>query len=299
MREKLGMERAALDPYGLRQELRDLLRGSAGGLMFGTPVLYTMEVWFHGVQFQSWQLFMLLVFILVINISFCHFAGLRSHHKKRNLLLAMDDGITSLAIGIILAAGILLLIGRLDFSGEDWQGSIGQILIEACVMSVGITFTNYKFQSSSLKRTDLDQVSLSLSSSERQLKADLNDIVATVAGAVVFATNIAPTEEITLIASSLSSVQLGALLGAEILCCYLILYASGIDDQTIYEADSLFQKPWAETTMCVAFSLMVSGALLFLVGDSGALSSPHVFISTLITLGMPAVIGGAAGRLII
>lgn len=33
------------DPYGWRQESRNLLRAVAGGSLFGMPLLYTMEMW--------------------------------------------------------------------------------------------------------------------------------------------------------------------------------------------------------------------------------------------------------------
>lgn len=292
------------DPYGFKEEGRDLLRGLAGGILFGMPILYTMEVWHHGMSYDSSHLLGTLVLTFFLNVIFSFFAGVRKKYSSESLIGSLEDGLTSLGIGFLLSIVILWLIGRLH-PLEDLKATVGKVLLEACIISVGVTFTNFKFKSSSNARNgenkspNRDESFRQMSSEEKQLKVDLDDLVVTFAGAFVFAFNVAPTEEIVLIASSMNSMSILILLGAELFFCYLLLYAAGFKEHEVYEKDSIFQSSFAETMMTVASALLVSSALLALIGESSASSNSLTFISCVVTLGLPATVGGAAGRLII
>lgn len=63
--------------------------------------------------------------------------------------------------------------------------------------------------------------------------------------------------------------------------------------------DSVFQHPLAETTMTCAISLMVSFGLLALLGQREVMSYPSTAIAAVLALGLPAIVGGVAGRLIV
>jgi putative integral membrane protein (TIGR02587 family) len=130
-----------------------------------------------------------------------------------------------------------------------------------------------------------------------QLRADLRDVGATVAGSVVFAINIAPTEEIVMIASRISPLHLLAMLGFGLLLCYIILFASGFEEQEVF-VPGIFQKPWAEVLNACALSLLVSATLLLLLGQSSATDSVPNLIASTVVLGLPAIVGGAAGRIV-
>jgi uncharacterized membrane protein len=80
---------------------------------------------------------------------------------------------------------------------------------------------------------------------------------------------------------------------------YVILYAAGFKDHKVYEQDSLFQAPVVETVMTTAAALFVAALLLVLFGAPGATASPALFIASVVTLGFPAAVGAAAGRLIV
>jgi hypothetical protein len=47
-REQPPPSDALLAPAGWRQEGRDLMAAVAGGAIVGMPLLYTMEMWYHG-----------------------------------------------------------------------------------------------------------------------------------------------------------------------------------------------------------------------------------------------------------
>ncbi|MBW3623538.1 MAG: TIGR02587 family membrane protein [Armatimonadetes bacterium] len=300
------------DPHGWKREGRDLLQGLAAGVIFGMPLLYTMEMWWHGITLSPAHLLILLGVILAVNFVFSLFSGFR---EEFSFFGALSEAITSVGIGILVSILVLWLIGQ--FSAQQTLiESVGKVLIEAVAVSIGVSFANSQVAGKS--RTgeegqgggtgqgkgksdgpqERQEDKKELSPERRQLKADLEDIGATLAGSMLLAFSVAPTEEIILIAVRLTPWGLFTLLIAELIFCYIILFASGFQKREVYMKDSVFQKPWAETCVASALSLTVAGGLYWLIGFQGQSASLPAFISATVSLGLPAVVGGAAGRLI-
>jgi putative integral membrane protein (TIGR02587 family) len=284
------------DRYGWKQEYHDLMRAIAGGSIVGLPLLYTMEMWWHGETLSSWHLLALLGSILVLNFLFDLVSGFREEYSVSS---AISEAISSVGIGIVFSAVVLWLIGELDVATGpvEWAG---KILAEALIVSLGISFANSQFRKGSRTGDDDtdEQDEQKIDDPERaQLRADLRDVGATVAGSVVFAINIAPTEEIVMIATRISPLQLLAMLGFGLLLCYIILFASGFEEQEVF-VPGVFQKPWAEVLNACALSLLVSATLLLLLGQGSATDSIPNLIASTVVLGLPAIVGGAAGRIV-
>jgi len=296
------------DPYGWRKERRDLLAGVAGGALVGMPLLYTMEMWFGASTMSPWHQLVVLIATLTINFAFCVVSGFR---PDKGLWESAMEATTAVGIGVVFAFVVLVLIGEIE-PGFSFDEIIGKLLIEAAAVSLGVSFADKHLRGKS--RTGEDDTgaggggdSSAASPAAKpeqandpdalQIREDLRDITATLIGSVLFTLNIAPTEEIIFIAARLNAWQLLALLGATIVLCYVILYASGFEDQPVH-VKGLAQSGWAETTMAVGTSLLVAAALLWLIGRPEATSSAAALVSSTVTLGLPAVVGGAAGRLV-
>lgn len=316
---------AEADPHGWRREGRDLLQAVAGGAIVGMPLLYTMEMWQHGMTMSEWHLLGLLGAILALNFVFCLLSGFR---EENSLLVAAMESVTAVGIAIVFSTAILCLIGEIEFTIGAAE-IIGKILLEAAPVSVGVSFAQAQMQGRSrtgddeekkrdrpesrdaqrpataegdgdpvTKRTDQEWATEETNSpGDRQLKADLREFAAAMAGSTVFALNVAPTEEITLIAARLSPMQLLLMLGFSALLCYIILFAAEFREHRVHE-ESIFQHPVAETVLTCAVSLTVSAVLLMLLGDRSILTHPALTVAAVVTLGLPATVGGAAGRLI-
>ncbi len=291
------------DPYGFRQELRDLLRAVAGGSIVGMPLLYTMEMWFHGAVLSPWHQLAGLGAILVVNFAFCLVSGFR---HESTLAEAVMQAFTAVGVALVYAVTLLWVIGTIT-PGSSVAESVGKVLLLAAAVSLGVSFADAHFRDKS--RTGEEQGAEGEGRDEaphragpqdlerKQLHADLVDTSATVVGSVLFALNIAPTEEVLLISSRLTPWQLLALLGVTVVLCYVILYASGFEKQPVY-VESVFQSAWAETAMTVAISLLAGAGLIVLLGEREALSHFSSFVGAAVVLGLPATAGGAAGRLI-
>lgn len=287
------------------EEGRDLLRGAAGGLIFGTPLLFTMEMWFQGTRFSPAHILGLLAFAALVNIAFGYSAGLRAHNRDHSIWGAMADAATALALGIVVAVAVLALIGQLQ-AGESLSGLLGKITLQGAAISLGITFTNRKFprrhggdgKSGAGEGRYAQLEKAPLSAEQKQARLDFHNMAAVLGGAMVFCFSIAPTEEILLISAGRAAPHILLLLGAEALVCYVILYASEFKEKKVFKKTPM-QSPAAEVVMTLALSLVVSAVLLFLLAEMKALASPEAFVAAMVTLGFPAVVGGAAGRLVV
>lgn len=297
------------DPDGWYRERQDLLRALAAGAIVGMPLLYTMEVWWHGMALPEWHLLFLLAAILGANFLFSLLSGFRNDDTVGS---AVFEAITSVGLGILFSTVILWVIG--EFKAGQAMGEImGRVLMEAAPVSMGVSFANAQLRGRS--RTGDDQEDEEGAGSgaaaifgqrtadeddpeRRQLRADLKDAAATLAGASVFALNIAPTEEVLMIATRVPYWQVVVMLLVGLLLCYVILFASGFEEHEVY-VRSLFQHPVAETLMVCSLSLIVAAILLVLMGQREILTHPSTFCASVVTLGLPAIVGGAAGRLII
>jgi putative integral membrane protein (TIGR02587 family) len=289
------------DPGGWRQELHDLMAAIAGGSIVGMPLLYTMEMWWHGMTLGAGHLLAIVGVILVTNFGFSLISGFRHDDTPGE---AAIESLTSVGIGLVFSTLILWLIGELSFR-TSMMDSIGKILLEAVAVSVGVSFANAQVRSKSRSGDDDDDRrqhgggKRQPADPERaQLRADLRDASASLAGATVLALSIAPTEEVLLISSRLGPWQLLLLLGFCLAICYVILFASGFEEHEVH-VQSVFQNPYVETVLTCAIALLVSAGLLWLLGEQQTLSTPSRAVASVITLGLPATVGAAAGRLIV
>ncbi len=296
------------DPGGWRSEGMDLLRAVAAGSIVGLPLLYTMEMWWHGTMSRPGHLLLLLGVMLLTNGLVSLFSGFR---EGGGLFEAVSESISATAIGLLVSTGILALIGEITKT-SGFSETVGKIVIEAAPVSLGICFANSQIRGKSRTGDDDEegdddkkggdgdpsgQQDESVAPQTRQVRQDLRDLAATLSGALIFSWNVAPTEEIVMIASRLLPWQHLLIVLVSLGLCYLIIFAAGFKDHQPI-VDGPFQHPLAETLMAYAVSLVVSLVLLQLVGVPEATGSLSMTVMCTVTLGLVATVGASAGRLV-
>lgn len=265
------------------------------------PLLYTMEMWQHGITVSEWHVVAMLGVMLLVNFLFSLLSGFREEYSVSE---AISEAICGSGLALMISASILWLIGELP-SHEHLVNAVGKIVLTAVAVSIGISFANAQFRKS--RTEDREDESddgeapsdrrTAPSAEERQLRDDLKDLAAAVTGATVFSLNVAPTEEILMIATRLSPLQLLLLLAVSVGLCYLILFAAEFRERRVH-VRSVFQQPFSETLLTCGVSLLVAALLLTLLGHRGVTHSPEALAASIVTLGLPAIVGGAAGRII-
>lgn len=286
---------------GWRQEAEDLVRGMTGGLLIGIPLLYTQEIWKVGALTQPLGALLFLAIVYILNLGCVAWAGFR--RGKTGVMHLLSDALETTALAAVTAGVVLVLLARihLDKPGEL---ILGQIVVAAIPVSLGMAIANY-LVSRGESRTGSDSGSES-DDSERPAetsassgrRATLLDLGATAAGALFFCVNIAPTDEVVILADQLPVLYLPIIIAFSLVVTYGIVFVADFGDQSQRRSSTgVFQNPLTETCAAFVVSIMVSAGVLWLFGTIGPGTDPILAYSQIIVLGLPAAIGGAAGRL--
>jgi putative integral membrane protein (TIGR02587 family) len=123
-------------PPTARDELLDVVRAPSGGLLFGVPLLYTMEVWWTGSRTTPIQMAVLLGLLIlpvfVLNLT----AGFRAQRDVRVRDAAADTA-ESVVIGIVVTAVVLILIRQIT-TDTPIGAALGMVLYESIPFCLGV-----------------------------------------------------------------------------------------------------------------------------------------------------------------
>lgn len=277
-----------------RRELGDLIHGASGGFLFGIPLLYTMEVWWIGSASHPARLLLILLFSFAIIFVVNRSSGFRRMNDIRSAGAAMES-IEALAIGII-CTGVTMLLLREISPAAPLGENLGKLIYESVPFTLGVALANQY-----LGAPDEDDASRqSSNSSIVPMNATIADVGATMLGAIIIGSNIAPTDEIPMLAAAISGLWLLAIMAASLLISYSIVFAAGFGNQSKrHQQKGIFQRPLSETFMSYLVSLLVAAAMLFFFNRVSFSDPWYLWLSQTLTLGLPTTIGGAAGRLAI
>jgi putative integral membrane protein (TIGR02587 family) len=283
------MAKAERNPWA--SELNDLLRGASGGFLFGVPLLYTMEVWWIGSSASMVRVLLAIVLTFAIVFMLNRTEGFRRTQDIRARDAAIDT-VEAIAIGIVCAGLILLLLQEITFN-TPLNEALGKLIYESMPFTLGVALAN-QFLSGGQDEDKGSAAQLP----EGALNATLTDVGGTLIGAMIIAFNIAPTDEIPMLAAAVSGFGLLAVMGASLLISYAIVFAAGFaNQQKRQQQEGIFQRPLSETIASYLVSL-IAAALMLGFFDKVHFTDPwQVWLSHSIILGLPAAVGGAAGRL--
>lgn len=264
------------------QSLQEYGRGLAGALIFSLPLLFTMEVWWAGFSIHPLRLLGYVGATFGILLLYNRFAGLRNDASWWECAI---DSVEELGLGIVTATLILWLIGQLD--GEaSWLEMSGKIVMEGMTVAIGFSVGTAQLGSSD---NGLD---------ESQTRDFLSQTAIALCGAVLFVSNVAPTEEILVIATKNSPLKLLAIaLFSLVLGGYVLYFAE------FRNAGASSQNPTAfeivrDVVSTYAVALVAATGTLFFFGRlDGEVSS--VQIAQIVTAGLAASLGASAGRLLL
>ncbi|MEO7270017.1 MAG: TIGR02587 family membrane protein [Knoellia sp.] len=268
-----------------RAEGLDLVRAASGGLLFGVPLLYTMEVWWAGTQTPPWVLLGLAGLLFVPVLAMSKTEGFRATRDVR-WRDAGHDTVEAVAVALVVTAAILVLLRELTTDTPLGAG-LGKVLYEALPFCLGIGVARHLLSGG---RSSTEE--------PRGSSATLADLGATTVGAVFVSLSIAPTDEVPMIASAMTPMWLLAMMTASLLTSYAIVFVAGFSRQDQRHGhEGPFQHPITETVVCYLIALATAFVLLWIF-QRDLQPWPDLLARTVV-LGFPAAVGGAAGRLAI
>jgi putative integral membrane protein (TIGR02587 family) len=269
-------------------ELSDIIRGASGGFLFGIPLLYTMEVWWIGSSTKPAQMSIAIATTFLVVFLLTRTEGFRKT-KDIGWRKAVIDTVEAIAIGIVCAAFILFLLREITLD-TPLQEALGKIIFEGLPFALGVALASGFLSGDRYESSDKD--------SEPMINPTLADIGATLIGAMIIAFNIAPTDEIPMLAAAISPPWQLAIIAASLLISYGIVFAAGFTYQAKrQQQQGIFQRPLSETVMAYLVSLVASAFMLFFFHKLSFDDPWSVWLGYTLVLGLPATVGGAAGRL--
>ncbi|MEH1806160.1 MAG: TIGR02587 family membrane protein [Nostoc sp.] len=285
-----------------KNEINDIIRGACGGFLFGIPLLYTMEVWWIGSLAKAQLIMTAIALMFIVVYLLNQIEGFRKRRYSWLSYQAAMDTVEAIAIGLACSTFVLLLLRELT-PETSLKESLGKIIFESVPFALGVALANQLLgdtENSNGKGQGSDRENSTTKNKGDELHATFADVGGTLIGATIIAFNIAPTDEIPMLAAATSPPWELAMIAASLLISYGIVFQAGFSNQQKRkEQKGIFQRPSSETIMSYLVSLL-AGAFMLWFFQKLTLSDPWtMWLDHTLILGLPATIGGAAGRLAI
>ena len=263
-------------------------RGIAGGLMFALPLLYTMEVWWAGFILHPVRILLYGIATFALLLLYNRFAGLR---RDASLTEVAIDSVEEMGIGLILAALILWLTGRID-GDTDRLELLGKVVMEGMTVAIGVSVGTAQLGAPNAGEEGF------AGEDDENASAYLPQLALALCGAVLFAANVAPTDEISVIAMESSPLKLLLISLFSILLGTLILHFAEFRGSGRYVQQENLTLVTRGIVTTYAVSLLASFGLLWFLGKLDG-EPWSLCLAQTVVLGVPAVLGASAGRLLL
>ncbi|HZG38700.1 MAG TPA: TIGR02587 family membrane protein [Nodosilinea sp.] len=280
-------------------EFQAILQGAVGGFLFGIPLLYTVEVWTIGAATDSLWLLVVLGATLVGVGLLTQVEGFRQTLSLHPLEVLLES-IEAVSIGVVCATLALVLLRRITLA-TPLSEVLGKVVFEAVPFALGVALARSTLQGKQGRdrRTTTPLSRRLVSPTLSNLRDALVDFDAALIGAVLIAFSIAPTEEVPLLAAALPPLWLLLIIAASLGLSYAIVFASGFTDRAERRQRGLLFSPITETLVAYLVALLASMVMLVLFQQLNVSDPWSEWLSSTLMLGLPASIGGAAGRILI
>lgn len=258
----------------------DVMRGVAGGVILGLPLIYTQEVWLHGATLPPAVILGFLAVSFGLNLTLSRFVGF----ERGRLHRPVEDAVIGFGLSFLLAGALLFLLERIDGS-MALEDVLGIVAVSSVPTSLGFALGNALAPSEGGEGSE-------------EMTGGGGELLAAAAGAVVLSLNIAPTEEPILLAHQLGPVRLVALVGASLLLSLLIVFHAefgGVRRRA--RTPGVLHSPAVETFLAYLVAFVVSALLLAIFGQLDGLD--RTSLAEVVVLSFPASMGASLGRLLV
>ncbi|HTE50206.1 MAG TPA: TIGR02587 family membrane protein [Kofleriaceae bacterium] len=274
-----------LAAFAPRETITALARAFGGAILFGLPLLMTMEMWSLGGYIERPRLVGMVLVNIPLLVALSHYIGFEPTARIRD---DVADAFVAYAVAFVASAVVLALFGEID-PAMSLDEITGKLVVQAVPGSMGAALA-----AKELGGDDDDD--------EHAVEQDPTypaDLFYMVAGALFMAFNMAPTEEMILIAFQMSRGQPLVLALISLGLMHVFVYAVEFRGQHSRPPGmSLAAAFLRYTVVGYALVLLVSVYVLWTFGRLDGVSIPAA-TSIVVVLSFPGAIGAAAARLIL
>lgn len=260
----------------------ELARAFGGAVIFALPMLMTMEMWQLGHSIEPLRLALLLLVAVPLLIGLSHYGGLR---PTRRFLDNVADALVTVLVAVLAAVAVLAVLGLAD-AGMSARELIGMAAIQVVPGAIGAALARSQLGG------DGDEA-------EFDPPDYAGELFIMAVGALFLGLNVAPTEEVVLIAVRMSPWDQLGLVAVSLAVMHAFVYALGFaGTEEPMEGEHPFATFARFTLVGYVLVLAMCLYILWTFGRLDGLSLPEV-TATAIVLAFPGAIGAAAARLIL
>jgi putative integral membrane protein (TIGR02587 family) len=243
-------------------------------------------MWWIGFIAHPARLAVGLLGTFVLLLGYNRFAGLRNDASFGEVVI---DSIEELGIGLVISAAILFLLGRVHLA-QPINEIMGQIVVEAMTIAIGVSVGTAQ-----LGGGDDDGDSGMDDDKETSYGGQ---VILAFCGAFLFAANVAPTEEIILLAIENRPLHIGGIALSSLALSALIVEFSEFRGSHSFSAHGSLLIALRSVIVTYAVALLTASCLLWFFGRFEG-NSFFINLSQVVVLAFPAALGASAGRLLV
>jgi putative integral membrane protein (TIGR02587 family) len=195
-----------------------LARAFGGAVIFAFPLMMTLEMWSLGVSMGRARLLLFIAVNFAILVGLSYFAGFEKTFSWKEDLM---DALAAFGVGV-LASAIMLTVFAVVSLDMTWSEIVGKIALQSVPASIGAM----------LGRKQLGGDQDTAAEEERKREAGYGgELFLMLGGALFLAFNVAPTEEMILIAYRMTPWHGLALGLISIALLHVFVYSIGFSGQ--------------------------------------------------------------------
>ncbi|MGI8999677.1 MAG: DUF2391 family protein, partial [Candidatus Limnocylindria bacterium] len=220
-------------------------------------------------------------------------SGFRRERTWAELLI---DSVETMGIAAVVATIAMLLLGRIGLE-TGLRDAVGKIALEMIPVAFGVSLAGAQLASPDDDAEDAEDQGSTVGDGAGV--GAFGRLFIAGGAALLFAMNIAPTEEPVLLGIEAEWWLLLLAIPASLVITFgLVFYADFRGGRTTDAGDSPLDHPFTETLAAYAVSLLVSVLLMWAFGRTDGVS-PSTIVGQTVMLAVVASFGAAAGRLLV
>jgi putative integral membrane protein (TIGR02587 family) len=261
-----------------------LARAFGGAIFFTLPLLMTMEMWQLGFHMARLPLALFIVVMIPVLIGLEYYTGFKD---ATTVLDEVADAAVAYGVGLVASALVLWLFNLISLD-EPLSSVVGKIALQSVPASFGAMLAGSQFGAQG--------------AADRKHKREVGfggTLFLMAVGSLFLAFNVAPTEEMILLAYRMTHWHAVALALTSLLLIHAFVYA--VSFRGGHEAPEGVWRPGLFLRYTVpgyAIALVVSGYVLWTFGRYEDHAMARMLMQAVV-LGFPASIGAAAARLVV
>ena len=258
------------------------VRAAAGATLFAMPMFLTQEMWTLGVVASPWRLVLIVTAHLPVLLVLVRYLGFRDT-AGLHLGDHVADALVAYGIGAVMSLAMLAAVGVVD-SSRSVQEVAGLVAVQAVPASLGAAIAR-------------SQVAAEPGDGRRDPATYPHEILLMAVGCAVFSFNVAPTEEIVMLAGRVGDLQTGLVAVLSMVGLHAIVYGMGFRGQ--HRADApMWSVFLGYTVVGYAVTVVVCAGLLWAFGQFDGAPLAVMVVRTVI-LAVPGSLGAGAARLLL